>query len=52
MAKNFETGLDRTDRFILNLIGMIRLEEDPIEKAKYQKIIDEMISHPSTNIVK
>ncbi len=40
MGNDYETGLDRTDRLLINLIHMIRLEEDPMQKGKYQKIVD------------
>ncbi len=40
--KDFETGWDRTDRLLLNLIKSIELEEDFEKKNEYQNLIDKI----------
>lgn len=42
--RDFETGWDKTDRLLMNLINMKILEEDREKRNEYQKIIDKMIS--------
>lgn len=39
----YETGWNREDRLILNLISTIRIEEDIEKKKEYQTMINEMI---------
>jgi hypothetical protein len=48
MNNDYETGWNRIDRLLINLINMIQLEQNVEEKEKYQKMIDKIINDQRT----
>jgi hypothetical protein len=39
---DYETGWDRTDRLIINLVRALAIEENPKKKKEIQEMIDEI----------